>query len=78
MDTTGISISNKKIIKTKRIYRNLNEISLQKNYLQTIKYTLDYSNNSRFPTNLLKIKGKRDAYIGFIRISLFENLITNK
>ncbi len=53
-------------------------MSLQKNYLQIIKYTLDYSNNSRFLTNLLKIKGEKNICIGFICISLFESFITNK
>ncbi len=51
---------------------------LQKNYLQTIKYTLNYSDNNKSPTNFLKIKKKKDAYIGSIYINLFENLITNK
>ncbi len=53
-------------------------MSLQKNYLQIIKYTLDYSDNSKSPTNLLKIKEEKDIYISSIRINLFENFITNK
>ena len=43
-----------------------------------MKHTLDYSNNNRSLTNLLKTKGERDAYIGPIHINLLENLITNK
>ncbi len=53
-------------------------MSLQKNYLRIIKYALDYSNNSRSPTNLLGTKGKRGAYIGPIHINLLESLITSK
>ncbi len=53
-------------------------MSLQKDYLQIIKYTLDYSDNNRSPTNFLKIKKKKDAYIDPIRINLFKNFITNK
>ncbi len=53
-------------------------MSLQKNYLQTIKYALDYSDNSRSSTSFLKTKGKRNTYIGLIYINLFENLITSK
>ncbi len=78
MNTIGISISNEKIIKTKKTYKNLDEIFLQKNYLQTIKYALDYSNNSKSLANFLKTKGERGIYIGLIRINLFENFITNK
>src|SRR6266699_5001544 len=59
IDITNISISNRKIIKTKKTYKNLDEISLQKNYLRTIKYTLDYSDNNRSPKNLLKNKEKK-------------------
>ncbi len=62
----------------KRTYRNLNEISLQKNYLQIIKYTLDYSDNNRFSTNFLKLRGKKNACIGSICINLFESFITSK
>ncbi len=62
----------------KKIYKNLNKMFLQKNYLQIIKYTLDYSDNNRAPTNLLKIKGEKDVYIGPIYISLLESFITNK
>ena len=65
-------------MKIKRIYRNLDKISLQKYYLQTIKYALDYSNNNKSPMNFLKIRKKKGIYIGLIRINLFENLITNK
>src|SRR6266566_3015678 len=78
MDTIGISTSNEKITKTKRIYKNLDEMSLQKNYLQTIKYALDNSDNSRSLANLLKTRGKKGAYIDLIYINLFENFITNK
>ena len=65
-------------MKMKRIYKNLDKMSLQKNYLQIIKYALDYSNNSRFSANFLKIKGEKGVYIGSIYISLFESFITNK
>ena len=78
MDVIGISISNRKIIKTKRIYRNLNEMFLQKNYLQIIKYVLDYSDNNRSLTDFLKIKGEKDVYINLIYINLFESFIMNK
>ena len=78
MDVTNISISNEKITKTKKTYKNLDEISLQKNYLRTIKYALDYSDNSRSLTNFLKIKGEKCAYIGSIYINLFESFITSK
>src|SRR6266566_6912197 len=78
MDVTNNSISNGKTTKTKRTYRNLNEISLQKNYLRTIKYALDYSNNNRSSANLLKIRGEKDVYIGSIYINLFESFIINK
>src|SRR6266699_1050656 len=78
MDTTDISISNGKTTKTKRTYKNLDEMSLQKNYLRIIKYALNYSNNNRSPANFLKTRGEKDAYIGPIYINLFENLITNK
>ncbi len=33
MDTTSISILNEKTIKTKKTYKNLNKMFLQKNYL---------------------------------------------
>src|SRR6266699_7055121 len=78
MDATGNFISNRKIIKIKRIYGNLDEISLQKNYLRIIKYTLDYSDNSRSPTSFLMIKGERGVCIGPIYISLFKSFITSK
>ncbi len=78
IDATSNSISNGKITKTKRTYENLNEISLQKNYLQTMKYALDYSDNNISSASFLKIKGEKDAYIGPICISLFESLITSK
>ncbi len=78
MDTTSISILNEKTIKTKKTYKNLNKMFLQKNYLQIIKYTLNYSNNNRSPTNLLKTKKERDIYINPIRINLFESFIINK
>ncbi len=65
-------------MKTKRIYRNLDEMSLQKNYLQIIKYTLNYFDNSKSLASLLKIRGEKDAYIGSIYINLFENFIMNK
>ncbi len=78
MDIINISISNEKIIKTKKIYRNLNEISLQKNYLQIIKYILNYSDNSKSLMNFLKIKKEKGTYIDPIYISLFENFIINK
>src|SRR6266699_1948946 len=78
MDTTNISTSNEKTTKTKKTYGNLDEISLQKNYLRIIKYALDYSNNSRSSTNFLKTKKKRGIYIGPIYINLFESFITSK
>src|SRR6266699_2727786 len=78
MDVTSNSISSGKITKTKRTYGNLDEMSLQKNYLRTMKYALDYSDNSRSSANFLKIRGEKGAYIGLIYISLFENLITSK
>ena len=78
MDTIDISISNEKITKTKRTYKNLDEMSLQKNYLRIIKYALDYSDNSRSLANFLKIRGERDTYIGSICINLFKSFITNK
>ena len=78
MDAINISILNRKIIKTKKIYKNLNEISLQKNYLQIIKYTLNYSDNNKSLTNFLKIKKEKGICIGSIYINLFENFITNK
>ncbi len=53
-------------------------MSLQKNYLRTIKHTLDYSDNSRSPANLLKTKEEKGAYIGPICISLLESFIPNK
>ena len=62
----------------KRIYRNLNEMSLQKNYLWIIKYVLDYFDNSRSLANFLRIKKKKDVYIDPIYISLFEIFIINK
>ncbi len=78
MDVIDISISNGKIIKTKRIYKNLDEMFLQKNYLQIIKYILDYSDNNRSLTSFLKIKRKKDTYIGPIYINLFKSLIISK
>ncbi len=78
MDAIGNSISSGKIIKTKRIYENLDEMSLQKNYLRIMKYILDYSDNSRFLTSLLRIRGERGVYIGPICISLFESFIMSK
>ncbi len=78
MNTIDNSTSNGKITKTKKTYRNLDEISLQKNYLRIIKYTLDYSNNSRSSTSFLKTREKKDTYIGPIYISLFKNFIMNK
>ncbi len=78
MNITNISISNRKITKTKKIYRNLNEIFLQKNYLQIIKYTLNYSDNNRSSANFLKTKGEKDTYIDPIYISLFNNFIMSK
>ncbi len=78
MDATNISISNGKITKMKKIYRNLDKMSLQKNYLQIMKYILDYSDNNRSLMNLLKIKGEKDIYIGLIYINLFKSFIINK
>src|SRR6266566_1349944 len=78
MDATNNSTSSGKTTKTKRTYGNLDEMSLQKNYLQTMKYALDYSDNNRSPANLLKIRRERGACIGPIRINLFESLITSK
>ncbi len=53
-------------------------MSLQKNYLQIIKYILNYSNNNKSLANFLKIKGKKGIYIGPICINLFESSIINK
>ena len=78
MNTTNIFISNKKITKTKKIYKNLNEMSLQKNYLRIIKYALNYSDNNRSLANLLKTKGEKGAYIDLICINLLESFITSK
>src|SRR6266699_5311182 len=78
MDATDISTSNGKTTKTKRTHGNLDEMSLQKNYLRTMKHALDYSDNSRSPANFLGTRGERGTYIGPIRINLFENLITSK
>ncbi len=78
MDIISIFILNERIIKTKKIYRNLDEMFLQKNYLRIIKYILDYSNNNKFLTNFLKIKKKKGIYISFIYINLFESFIINK
>ena len=65
-------------MKTKRIYGNLDEMSLQKNYLRIIKYALNYFDNSKSLASLLKIRGEKGAYIGPICINLFENFIMNK
>ncbi len=78
MNVIDIFISSGKITKTKKTYRNLDEMSLQKNYLRTIKYTLNYSDNSRSLANFLKIKGEKGIYIGPIYISLFESFIISK
>ncbi len=78
MDVIDISILNRKTTKMKKTYRNLDEMSLQKNYLQIIKHILDYSDNSKSSTNFLKTKGEKSIYIGPIYINLFENFITNK
>ncbi len=65
-------------MKTKKTYRNLDKMSLQKNYLRIIKYTLNYSDNSKSSPNFLKTRGKRGGCIGLIRINLFESFIINK
>jgi len=78
MDVISISILNRKIIKTKKTYENLDKISLQKNYLWIMKYTLNYSDNNRSLTSFLKIKGEKGTYIGPICINLFESFITSK
>ena len=79
MDTINIFILNKKIIKTKRIYKNLNEMSLQKNYLQIIKYILNYSNNNKSLANFLKIR-KKKIFISVLSISIYSKTLlrTNK
>ena len=78
MNVIDIFISSGKITKTKKTYRNLDEMSLQKNYLRIIKYILNYSDNNKSPESFLRIRRKKDTCIGPIRINLLESFIANK